>query len=218
MIWALVLAGPLLTAVSAMGQTYSLLGDWNGVSNPNGVWSYGYFSPSISSSDFNSFGTGSSDAYGTAGSDFEIYQNQDSFANYGIAPGQISLEADGGNPDVRFTAPVSGNYQFSLAIGGTEASEGDGYGNHDAANAGLMINGTTITGTYSSGTNIYSWNFDQTLNAGDIVDAYVGAGFGGGNTQTVLTISVPEPATAGVALGAAAMLMLSRPRGKPRVG
>jgi hypothetical protein len=42
--------------------------------------------------------------------------------------------------------------------------------------------------------------------------------YGDGAYAVKLEVSVPEPSTAGIALGAAAMLMLSRPRRKPHVG
>jgi hypothetical protein len=184
------LAFTLLPEATALGQTYSLSGDWNGVANPNGVWSYGY----LTGGTFTSFGTGNG-AYATDNGYLAFYKNTGTSAAYGIDPGQVSLEADGGTPDARFIAPISGNYQLVLDIGGTTADEGGGYGNADAANGRLLVDGSLVAGSYDSASNIMSWNLNESLSAGAIVDAYVGAGYGAGNTQTVFQISVPEPAS-----------------------
>ncbi|HZZ42062.1 MAG TPA: hypothetical protein VFE58_03930 [Tepidisphaeraceae bacterium] len=205
MLHAIMAAAPLFLAATTFAQSWSLANDFNGVDNPNGVWSYGY----RDSGSFVSFGTGSGSGYGSGY--LAISKNTAATPGYGIDPGQIALEADGGTPDARFIAQFASTYHFALDIGGTEAGEGGGYGNHDAQNAGLLINGTPVPGTYDPATNTYSWSFDQSLSPGDTVDAYVGAGFGGGNTQAIFNISVPEPASLSLLLTPALFLRRKRP-------
>jgi hypothetical protein len=190
-------------------QSWSLSGNWDGVSNPNGPWNYGY----LSGSTYGSLGQGNNGAYGYSNylnsSGAFIYKNQNSVANVGIDPGQISLESNFGTPDVRFVAPVSGVYVLDLAVGGTTSYEDTGYGNFNADRAGLLVNGVSIPYSSSAG-NVYSWDLSEPLAAGNTVDVYVGVGYGGGDTQAIFTVSVPEPTSVGLAAGAFSLPLIRR--------
>ncbi len=192
----------LVHASCAQAQSWSLSGDWNGISNPNGPWNYG----SLTGSTYASLGAGNG-FYGTNPGVF-IYKNE-GVANVGIDPGQVSLESNYGTPDVRFIAPITGLYVLDLAVGGTTSYEDTGYGNFNADRAGLLVNGVSIPDTGSGG-NVYSWDLTEPLVAGNTVDVYVGGNYGGGDTQTIFTVSVPEPTSMGLAAGAFSLLLVRR--------
>ena len=202
-----VAAGLLSTILpgQVFGQSYSLSGDWNGVTNPNGVWSYGTYQNGA----FQSFGTGNG-TYGVTSGAF-IYQNTGAAAAYGIDSGQVSMEADSGTPDVRFVASTAGMYRLHVAVGGTTAYENGGYGNLDAPGTVLLVNGVSIPDT-SAANNVYGWDLSQTLSAGGVVDVYVPQHYNGGNTQAIFTASVPEPTSAACIIGGMVALSTSRRR------
>jgi hypothetical protein len=196
--------------MAAQATSWDLAADYNTVT-PNPPWAYGEvlntgngftplaWTPVISPLTSGIYGN--TDPYGAF-----IFQNTASYAAYGIAPGQVSLESDNGNAAVQWTAPATGVYDIVANIGGTQAGEGGGFGNALAYNAGLNVNGVSQTDVSFTG-NVKSWNLtDVLLTAGQTVDAYVinpGAP-GAGNTQTELTISlVPDGALTGGLLGGA---------------
>jgi hypothetical protein len=167
---------------------WDLAGDWNPPANPNGAWTYGQ----IVNGSFSSLPYTSGAYCNGSGSGGCVCQNQQTYPTYGIDPGEISLEADWGNPAVEWTAPTSGNYAISVLIGGTAAYEGSGWGNNFAQYSGLSIDGVSQTETGWTN-NVMSWQLsDEYLNAGDVVMACVmnpGYAFAG-NTQTKFTISL----------------------------
>jgi len=182
----------LLLGTPGHAQTWDLTGDWNPPANPNGAWTYGEFVGGVFAPlDWRAGGyypaVGASGGY--------ITENTTGSAAYGIDPGQISLEADGGSPVVRWTAPSAGGYNIDVFIGGTTASEGGGYGNNFAKFAGLNINGVSQGSNGFSG-NVVSWVInDVVLNAGATVDAYVmNPGYAnGGNTEAMFTVTAVQP-------------------------
>ncbi len=120
-----------------------------------------------------------------------------SVTDYGIQTGNISLEADWGNPDARWVAPNTGTYALTVAIGGSTAQFQNGFGNADASLAGLKIGGVAQSAN-SFNNNIKTWNLSSVaLNQGQTVDAYVGQGYGGGNTNTVFTVTGPDVPSSG---------------------
>jgi len=196
-----------LLSVGANAQTWDLANDFSTTNgNPNGAWTYGY----NAGSGFTAFDSVNSGAWVYSGAGYGgafIYKNLANYLAYGIYPGEVSLEADNGTPEVRWTAPTSGVYTINVAIGGTTANSGGGFGNNDASGSGLLVGGVAQTGSYSNSTNVYSWSITNiVLTGGTHVDAYVNHGYGGGNTQTIFTVTqnaVPEPnpvLIAGVAL------------------
>jgi hypothetical protein len=185
-----------LAASASAASSWDLATDYAEATNPNGAWTYGQMPVGSFSALAWNAGTSS---YGVSavGQTF-IYKRLAAGTDFGIASGKVSLEADWGNPAVRWTAPVAGAYTFAIAVGGTTASGPGGFGNNFANLAGVKVNGVAQA---ESGfvSNIKSWSFTVALAAGGTVDTFVmNPGFaGGGNTQTEIAVSaVPEPAPA----------------------
>lgn len=205
-----------LVALSA-GATptvWDLVNDYQENTNPNGQWRYGTnHGVSFSLLDWNA-GT-SSYGEGNPGNTF-IYRNDTGSRAYGIDPGKVSLEADWGTPDVRWTAPGTGTYVVSVRVGGGRDSGGGGYGNNFAEYAGVDLDGTPQSRTFDN--NVAAWDFTAFLAAGDTVDVFVAnPGFAnGGNTQTDIRIttaaSVPEPGSLALGLLSLASLAVIRRR------
>ena len=198
--FGLLVSVPLPFGSSAhAGASWDLAGDWNPPANPNGAWSYGDYDGGSFVSvpylvDPNIGGAG---CYSPSQPNGFIYLNLTGSAAYGIAPGQISLEADDGTPVARWTAPASDLYNISVMIGGTTLSEGGGYGNNFAQFAGLNINMVGQT-NFSFIDNVKSWTFSNVwLNAGATVDAYVACpGYAnGGNTETIFHVDAVQTLT-----------------------
>ena len=193
---ALALASFALVASASAATTWDLAADYADNLNPNGAWTYG----AIPGGSFGALAwNAGTSSYGinAVGETF-IYKNTTGIFNYGIDPGKVSLEADWGDPAVRWTAPAAGAYSFAVAVGGTTVSGPGGYGNNFAQYAGVRINGVDQAET-AFVSNIRTWNFTVSLAGGVTVDTFVlNPGFAnGGNTQTEISISaVPEPASA----------------------
>jgi hypothetical protein len=203
------LLSALTLQVSAQ-SSWNLAADWNPPANPNGAWSYGEMSGGVfvplAWSGVGCYGNGN-----TSGG-FEWYNGSSDFA-YGIDPGQVSLESDSGSAAVQWTAPADGDYAITVAIGGSTASGGGGYGNYYARNAGLNINDVSQSDTSWAG-NVMSWDFtDVYLAAGSTVDAFANPGdSGGGNTEAQFSVNeVPEPSTLALsALGGFSLMIFRR--------
>ena len=183
-------------AVSANAtSSWDLAADYAEDTNPNGTWTYGEIPGGTFSALAWNAGTGS---YGIAAVDETfIYRRVEAGTDFGIAQGKVSLEADWGDPAVRWTAPAAGAYEFMIAVGGTTTSGPGGFGNNFATYAGVKVNGIAQTeDAFLS--NIKSWSFTAMLAAGGTVDTFIlNPGFAaGGNTQTEISVSaVPEPAS-----------------------
>lgn len=190
------LASVALTASASAASSWDLAIDYAVATNPNGEWTYGKIPGGAFSALAWNAGTGSY-GVGAVGETF-IYKREDAGTDFGIGQGKVSLEADWGDPAVRWTAPTAGAYVFTIAVGGTTASGPGGFGNNFATYAGVKVNGIDQTED-AFVSNIKSWNFTATLAAGGTVDTFVlNPGFAsGGNTQTEISVSaVPEPASA----------------------
>ena len=210
---AFALASLTLVASASAATAWDLATDYAENLNPNGAWTYGAIPSGIFSALAWNAGTSS---YGIAAvNETFIYKNNTGVTDFGIDPGKVSLEADWGDPAVRWTAPTAGAYSFTVAIGGTTASGLGGFGNNFVQYAGVRINGIDQNDT-AFASNIRVWNFTVSLSSGDTVDTFVlNPGFAaGGNTQTEISISaVPEPASAvllALGLGALALRGLRR--------
>jgi len=210
---SVLLASATLAASAAAATSWDLASDYAEDTNPNGAWTYGAIPNGTFSALAWNAGTSS---YGVAavGETF-IYKRTASGTDFGIAFGKVSLEADWGNPAVRWTAPMAGTYAFTVAVGGSTESGPGGFGNNFASLAGVKLNGIdqVADGIVD---NVKSWTFTATLATGGTVDTYVmNPGFAlGGNTQTDISVSaVPEPASALLlALGMGGLALRQRQR------
>jgi hypothetical protein len=205
------LVAATLTASATAATSWDLATDYIDATNPNGAWTYGKIPGGTFSALAWNAGT-SSYGIAAAGETF-IYKRNAAVTDYGIAPGKVSLEADWGDAAVRWTAPTSGDYAFTVAVGGTTASGPGGFGNNFASRAGVRVNGLDQVET-GFASNIKAWSFTVTLAAGGTVDTFVlNPGFAaGGNTQTEISVSaIPEPASAWLlALGLGAVALRRR--------
>lgn len=189
------LASVSLAASASAASSWDLATDYAVATNPNGAWTYGEIPGGAFSALAWNAGTGSY-GIGAVGETF-IYKREDAGTDFGIAQGKVSLEADWGDPAVRWTAPSAGAYIFTIAVGGSTASGPGGFGNNFATYAGVKVNGIAQTED-SFASNIKAWSFTAMLASGGTVDTFVlNPGFsGGGNTQTEISVSaVPEPAS-----------------------
>lgn len=201
----------LATAGAFAAPSWNLAGDYLEDTNPNGQWTYGQTSGGTFSALAWNAAT-SSYGIAAAGETF-IYQNTRGYYDFGIDPGKVSLEADWGNPAVRWIAPSSGSYTFAVAIGGSTAGGPGGFGNNFASYAGLTIDGVDRAANSFAG-NVKAWSFTEFLGAGAVVVAFVtNPGYAnGGNTQTEMAISmIPEPSSIVLmGLGLGALLLRGR--------
>ena len=165
--------------------------------NPNGPWSLwpGVRQRRVQLPSWNA-GT---DSYGVAvpGEVF-VFKNTTGESAFGIGPGKVSLQGDWGNAAARWIAPSFGAYKFlPIAVGGSTASTGGGFGNNFAQYAALTMTapvGRPIRLPTMSG----SGTSRSAGNGFAVVASVLNPGFaGGGNAQTDITVSaVPEPASA----------------------
>jgi hypothetical protein len=194
------LASTAIAVSASAASSWDLATDYAVPTNPNGAWTYGEVpGGSFSALAWNAHAWNpETGTYGVAavGETF-IYKRDVAGTDYGIAQGKVSLEADWGDPAVRWSAPTAGTYAFTIAIGGSTAWGTGGYGNMFAKYGGVKVNGIAQTEDAFVG-NIKSWSFTAMLAAGGTVDTFVlNPGFAnGGNTQTEISVSaVPEPAS-----------------------
>ena len=211
----------LVTAATAPAQTvtYNASADFTpGLSNPNGVWFYGYTA--------NLAGTLTPFADYTFNSSAQVYSwstnlslgapaiffNFGTSALNGLPPNQLALHPgpSGEYAVLRFTAPADGNYGiaaqfFSGDAGGTDAT--------------ILVNGQASSSIFfaaDTGSNP-AFSGSVTLNLGDRLDFAVGAPssffFGTTPLAVVLTftpVPVPEPGTGALfVLGAPLVLAWS---------
>jgi hypothetical protein len=166
-------------------QGWDLADDFSGTSNPNGAWTYGqYISGTFSALPQEQFDSTWQGPSWISGGDGIIKMNGGSSVYNGVGPGQVSLDADNATPVARWTAPATGIFDISVAIGGFGTPL-----DADAHQSGLNINGVAQTGSYDGNSNVYTWLIhDIGLSKGTTVDAYVNHDYGYGNTQTAFTV------------------------------
>ena len=183
---------------SAQTQSWSLKNDFSFTANPNRQWAYGYGvgSSFVISSYVSTFGSADYSTnywFDSAGSP-SVGKCTQSYATYGIDPGEVTLESDWGVPTVRWTAPFTATFTVLVQFGGTTAFQGVGFGNVNANLAGVQVN--NVEQLYVSFIdNVKTFSFTVTLNGGGIIDAYVGQHYIGGNTMTKFTIDAIAPSS-----------------------
>lgn len=160
---------------------------FSGVSNPNGVWSYGWmpvgfgsltlYTTNSSGGGFNSW-LGNLSGDGTPG----VYNNTGTGSPFGIPPGWLSLHpGPGSEPSVlRFTAPFSG----TIRIAGQFLP-----GDSGAMLVAVRVNGQQKWQSVDSG----AYDLTTVVNAGDTVDFAAYGGYAYGNTPIDATITYFEP-------------------------
>lgn len=179
-----------LGACSLMAQArpvYDAAADFSATVNPNGVWSFGYQSPTLGlgfnleTDSGNYLGV---DYWQVGGPDLPGAFHNPSLVtnvNYGTAifdPGMLILHPGpmGEYSLARFTAPVSGFYSFSATFIGQDQVIGTTTDVHVLVNSGPPILSALINGfhsTASTGTVVVN------LLANDTIDAAVGWGSNG---------------------------------------
>ena len=168
-------------------------------SNPNGTWSYGY--KLTSSSAFQPFDAGSATARGIAGmygwnastlaSEPHIYFNSTASAigfagTVSVPPRSIQMHPgpSGVFAVLRWTAPSAGTYSVSGAFRGNDAL-------NESRIASIQKNGIEIfSGTVGGSGVLNSFNFSNTLSAGDTLDFLVDPNGAHQNDSTGLTLTI----------------------------
>lgn len=186
----------LASVTAGSAQTWNAATEFSISSNPSGVWGYGEivndaFAPCTSSFSGSIF-RGWNNSIGQAC----LMQNVAAVSSFGIQPGHLSMECDYSAPILRFTAPFSSFFDIFLQVGGTTDYQNGGFGNAWAGYSSLQINGVDIAEDNFVG-NVKTWTKSGvSLNAGDTVQAVLSRHYGGGNTDTMMTLTaVPEPAS-----------------------
>jgi len=175
-------------------KSWSLKDDFSITSNPNQQWSYGFGSGHsfqvFSANDMAILDQGFYHWYNFEDlSGGAVAINNNSFPDYGIDPGEVTLESDLGVPCARWTSPYTATFTINVQIGGATAFQSRGSGNKNAILGGIQVNG--IEQEYVSfDNNIKSYSLTIALNFGDTVDTYVGQSYISGNTMTKITITL----------------------------
>jgi len=179
----------LAVSSAAQATTYDYAADFSILSNPNGAWSYG-----AKHKDGNGKPTGTFELFDTAATEWfgmhlymaggdttgfggETWKNETNDEQYNISPGHCSLNGDAYcTSTARWIAPVSGYIDLTISFGGSNSAR---Y---------VMHNDTLLAEGNYQNASLY-------VNAGDAIDATTYGAPGWGNTQTDITIIIPEPAT-----------------------
>lgn len=206
-----------------MAHAYDATADFSTLSNPNGVWQYGY-SVGNGAYNFTLFDRLNPTVPGWISSTYSslgaptAWKNTTGGTMFGVAPGQISLHPgrDPFSPTIlRFVAPADGDYSFLVQFfqGATGVMSGT-----------VILNGNLADPLAS----FFSTDGDPStagsipMNAGDSFDVAVGnhGSFADGNTPIEVSIildgtpPIPEPRTMLMFMaGLAVLIGLSRRRG-----
>ncbi|NGZ87170.1 FxDxF family PEP-CTERM protein [Duganella aceris] len=199
----IVASAALLAATAAQAATvYDATADFQTVSNPGTVWSYGYsagtgysftaFDAASTLANTNGWSASNYNTLGTPGA----WINTSNSSLYGAAPGQLSLHAgpvaNGDSAILRFTAVQSGDYSVvgQFFAGDYRAQSGSVILNGQTANPLAYFADTTDSSLFSL-SSVH-------LNAGQTLDFVVGnnGNFYNGTTPLTVTVTaVPEPET-----------------------
>lgn len=198
----------LAFASKAATNYWNATAEFSTNSNPNDVWSYGYFTNGLSTDSFGTFtqrrGTGGDGpAWYNSAVDTWIWLNDSGTTRYGVPTGWLSLSpntAGDHNVVLRWTAPtgvvglvrVSG--QFLAGDSGVQSLE--------------IFSGASrgATNVLWSGSDSGSFDFTVNVNEGDVLNFANFGNFLFGNTPIQLEVTqVPEPSASALLLGAGAL-------------
>jgi len=201
-----------LTGTTAQAASYDATADFQTLSNPGSVWSYGYSSSAGAGYALTLFDTASASVwsmggYNTLGTP-AAFVNTGASAN-GVATGQLGLHpgplANGDVAILRFTAPTAGSYAVTgqFFAGDIGSMQGLIILNDDATHPLQVFGNTTDASVFAPLT--------LTLAAGAHVDFAVGnnGSFYYGSTPLSVQINstpVPEPSSYALLLGGLGML------------
>jgi hypothetical protein len=223
-LWIIVVAlilGVVAPNVSA-DTTYNMVTGFSNTSNPNGVWTYEYN------------GTPFTDAQGHTGvlpywynggtqpNSIAIFQNVtgSSFVNTSVTDptNTLYLDPQSGSVSVLFTAPSASTYTIAGNFLGIDTLQNS----HPVS---ILDNGLVVwSGTIASFGADDSFNFSETLKAGDTITFDVGTGTGGscfycnlgtglnGTVTEASTTATPEPGTVGLTIIGIGFLLVTRKR------
>jgi hypothetical protein len=199
-----------LSATAAYATTFSLAGDFSTASNPNGVWSYGYITPSTGA--FTAYTGNGNPAFGplpswyspSLGIDPVLAVNNTTstytFSTLTVLPGWAVFHPGPNDQqsDFRFTAPAGGNYAFNLSFQGADSVG-------PTSTQVLITSGgnTYYSQAINSFETPFAFNGTLALTAGQVVDIKVDDSGNylfdstmlRGTITSAAMAPVPEPAT-----------------------
>lgn len=173
-------------------RSWDLARDFSSVNSTNSPWLLGYLEEGsfVQFTEHRAIGDGLCEDW--CSSQGSIWLSCRSYMDYGILPGNVSLNSDRSTPMVRWTAPFNGAFSIIAELGGTTDWCVDGGGNANAELSGLRVNGVELPATIAiedGSSNLKVWRIRPTaLKQGDTVDTYVGQSYGYGNTNVVLQV------------------------------
>lgn len=97
----------LTCIVAVLAVTWDVRSEYSITDNPNGVWRYGVYTSGTSFAY-----ASSSNNFWKYGGNIALWKNTNSYTDFGITAGSVSLECDYVTPVARFVAPYDGNYYF----------------------------------------------------------------------------------------------------------
>jgi hypothetical protein len=208
-----------VAASAAHATGYSVTGDFSTASNPNGVWSYGYITPSTGV--FTAYTANGQPQFGTLPSWYSPSLGVDpvvavnntastyTFDSFHLLSGW-ALFHPGPNDqqsDFRFTAPVSGSYTFNFSFQGADSV--------GPTTTDVIISSGNTT-YYSQDINsfeiLHTFNGTLALTGGQTIDIKVDDSGSPSDTNyffdstmlkgtiTASSVATPEPATLGLLL------------------
>jgi hypothetical protein len=226
-LWIVIAALIAVAAASNVNAdtTYNMVTGFSNTSNPNGVWTYEYNGTAFTDAQGISSALPGWYNGGTQPNSIVILQNVtgSAFVNLTVTDptNTLYLDPQSGSVAVLFTAPSAGTYTIAGNFLGIDKFENS----HPVS---ILDNGLVVwSGTIASYGADDSFNFAETLKAGDTISFDMGTGSGGScfycNLGTALSGTVtessptatPEPGTPGLILaGVGALFAVTAARRK----